>query len=111
MSSMGLAAAGPAGRRFALPAARRSVPGRTGSRVEIGARQWIAQIELQVAPVDTDAGFAQSARQMSGIGLNQFQRFGALDLDPNLGIAVREVDPYGDQIGRASCRERVCQYV
>src|SRR3546814_4283956 len=42
---------------------------------------------------------------MSGIGLNQFQRFGALDLDPNLGIAVREVDPYGDlaEFGGTQC--------
>src|SRR3546814_10313010 len=31
------------------------------------------------------------------------------DIDAGRGLAV--IDPHGDQIGRASCRERVWQYV
>src|SRR3546814_6757446 len=73
----------------------------------LGSPDWASEGEVRTAEVPfrvTDAG-TQIAAVRQGLGITTLPCFVG-DADP---LLVRV--PGTDQIGRASCRERVCQYV
>src|SRR3546814_4416514 len=66
-----------------------------------------ARIDEGFAPVEAEYAHAQGDR---GRGQDDADRRRAVDPADRIGAFLLR-EPFARQIGRASCRERVCQYV